>query len=109
MANREIGYERDAVFAEIAALGERDYPVIGVPTFLIGEACPGANPASAMPGVPDPLAIYFAALASAMSAGSSPMTIAGIGQLLELLADRHFFDGEPTPFSKIATLHLLPE
>ena len=38
-----------SLFADIAALGERDYPEIGVPTFLISEERQGVNPAHATP------------------------------------------------------------
>lgn len=99
-------YLVEALLAEIKALGERDYPEIGVPTILIGEDCSSRfNSSYAMPAEPDQLAHHLVALAAVLSAARSPLNDNDVGQLFELLADRHFFDCESGPFSRIAALH----
>ena len=97
MASGENGNGLQALLSDINALGKRNYPEIGVPAFLIGEDCAGARPSY---GVPGPLALHFGALAAIMSAVRSPLTVAEIGQLIELFADQHFLDGNGAPFSK---------
>lgn len=96
----------EALLVDIKALGERDYPEIGVPTFLIGEDCSSRfNTLYAMPAEPDQLAHHLVALAAVLSAARSLLNDNDVGQLFELLADRHFFDCELGPFSRITALH----
>lgn len=97
------------IFADIITLGERDYPEIGVPTFLIGEdSYTRANSYCAMSATRDQLACHLAAMAKVFSAARSLLTLHEVNQLLELLADRHFLGCGSPPFSKIAALHPQP-
>lgn len=99
----------EVLLDDIKALSERDYPEIGVPTILIGEECSaGLNNSDAIPLEPDQLASQLITLARLMSAARSPLSLNDVGQLLELLADRHFFDCGSAPFSTIAALHPPP-
>ena len=80
-----------------------------MPTFLISENCAaGSTEPNAVPAVSDELATRLTALSTTLLAARSSLNIDDVGQLLELLADRHFLEGSPTPFSKIATLHPPP-
>lgn len=96
----------DQLLADLRTLDSRSYEEIGVPMFMVGEdLTPAATPQPQRSGGDADLAVLFARLAQALSAHRGDLDACDIGQLLELLADRHLLGFATPPFSATRALH----
>lgn len=96
----------DKLIAQMEALGARPYAEIGVPMFLVAEdLATEASSSMTEPGKDDDMAVLFGRMAEALSSRKPELDASDIARLVELFADRYFFDFISPPFSAIGALH----
>lgn len=92
----------DTLAADMARLGERPYPEVGVPMFVIAQDLSRPDAPRASTATSIKLADRFAELADMLIAHNADPSVAQMARLVEVLADEHLLELHGQRFTRVS-------